>query len=71
MLRLTKYGRENTMKKYADVIMALEEEYELVVKREEVELAEENVKGLSRLQFYEKKLALQDEKKELMTQVED
>ena len=71
MLRLTKYGRESTMKKYTDVIMTLEEEYELVVKREEVELAEENVKGLSRLQFYEKKLALQDEKKELMTQVED
>ena len=71
MLRLTKYGRKNTMKKYTDVIMTLEEEYELVVKREEVELAEENVKGLSRLQFYEKKLALQDEKKELMTQVED
>jgi len=71
MLRLTKYGRENTMKKYTDVIMSLESEYELVIKREELELAEENIKGLTKLQFYEKKLALQDEKKELMTQMED
>ena len=71
MLRLTKYGRKSSIAKHMDAMMTLSEKYDMVIKREEVELAEENIKGQTKYQFYEKKLALGDEKKELMTQLED
>ena len=59
MIRLTRFGRENTMIDYKNKIVEFEKKYNDHNKLMTTELSEENTKGLSILQKFNKQLELQ------------
>lgn len=70
MLRLTKYGRTEVFTEHRDALLKLEEEMKEQADLELVELSEEKLEGLSKLDQYRKKMEMQVRHKDILVRTE-